>query len=89
MDPGGRGCGFKIVDNSFYAEGLSTKMNRQPRPPGVNKGEYMFKVAAIFSDRMVLQRNKRIAVFGEGEPGKTVTALCYKNEGDIAENNTF
>lgn len=86
MDPGGRGCGFKIVDNSFNAEGLSTKMNRQPRPPGVIKGEDMFKVAAIFSDRMVLQRNKRIAVFGEGEPGKTVTALCYKNEGDIADN---
>jgi len=31
-----------------------------------------FKVAAIFSDNMVLQRNKTIAVFGEGKDGKTV-----------------
>ena len=28
------------------------------------------KVAAIFSDNMVLQRNKPIAVFGEGDNGK-------------------
>lgn len=40
----------------------------------------MLKVAAVFSDRMVLQRGKRIAVFGEGESGKTVTALIYKQD---------
>lgn len=32
-----------------------------------------FKVAAVFSDRMVLQRNKNINVFGEGENGSNVT----------------
>lgn len=32
-----------------------------------------FKVAAVFSDRMVLQREKNIAVFGEGENGAEVT----------------
>lgn len=32
-----------------------------------------FKVAAVFSDRMVLQREKNITVFGEGEDGRVVT----------------
>jgi len=40
-----------------------------------------FKVAAIFSDNMVLQRNKTIAVFGEGKDGKTVEVeLIYKED---------
>lgn len=34
-----------------------------------------FKVASVFSSNMVLQRNKPIAVFGEGEDGKTVKAV--------------
>ncbi len=43
-----------------------------------------FKVAAIFSDNMVLQRNKPIAVFGEGKDNDTVKAVIrYK------ENNEF
>lgn len=33
-----------------------------------------FKVAAVFSNNMVLQREKAAAVFGEGENGETVTA---------------
>ena len=32
-----------------------------------------FKVAAVFSDRMVLQRNKNINIFGEGDDGAVVT----------------
>ena len=32
-----------------------------------------FKSAAIFSDHMVLQRNKGVRIFGEGENGKKVT----------------
>lgn len=32
-----------------------------------------FKVAAVFSSHMVLQRNKNIKIFGQGENGKTVT----------------
>lgn len=32
-----------------------------------------FKAAAIFSDHMVLQRNKGVRIFGEGENGKKVT----------------
>ena len=32
-----------------------------------------FKVAAVFSDRMVLQRGKNISVFGYGEDGANVT----------------
>ncbi len=40
-----------------------------------------FKTASVFSSSMVLQRNKPIAVFGEGENGRTVTAvLTYLTE---------
>ena len=33
-----------------------------------------FKIAAVFSSNMVLQREKPVSVFGEGENGETVTA---------------
>lgn len=37
----------------------------------------IFKIAAVFSDNMVLQRNKNIALWGQGEDGKTVSvSLC-------------
>lgn len=41
----------------------------------VGKGNRMaeFSVAAIFSDHMVLQRDKNVKIFGEGEDGDTVT----------------
>ena len=32
-----------------------------------------FKVASVFSDRMVLQRNKNINVFGTGDENTVVT----------------
>lgn len=38
-----------------------------------------FKVASVFSSNMVLQRNKPIAVFGEGKDGKTVKAIINYN----------
>ena len=41
-----------------------------------------FKVAAVFSDRMVLQRNKCINVFGEGDDGAAVTV---EFEGNIVK----
>lgn len=48
-----------------------------------------FKVAAVFSDHMVLQREKNIAVFGEGEDGERVTVtLCGGAEEITAEDVT-
>ncbi|MCM1335780.1 MAG: sialate O-acetylesterase [Bacteroides sp.] len=41
-----------------------------------------FKIAAVFSDRMVLQRGKNVAVFGTGEDGAKVTV---EFEGAVAE----
>ncbi len=38
-----------------------------------------FKIAAVFSDKMVLQRNKNINVFGEGENGEYVTVAFEGN----------
>ena len=32
----------------------------------------MLRAAAVFSDHMVLQRNKKICVFGEGENGRKI-----------------
>lgn len=42
----------------------------------------MLKVAAIFSDNMVLQRNKPIAVFGEGNNGSKITVEFVYPEGE-------
>lgn len=39
----------------------------------------MLKAAAIFSDHMVLQRNKKICVFGEGVSGKTISVTLGEN----------
>ncbi len=47
----------------------------------------MFKVAAIFSDNMVLQRNKKIAVFGQGSNGSVVKAVINYNEAGEARCN--
>ncbi len=38
-----------------------------------------FKIAAVFSDKMVLQRNKNINVFGEGKNGEYVTVAFEGN----------
>lgn len=40
----------------------------------------MLKAAAIFSDHMVLQRNKKICVFGEAASGKMVTVTLGKDQ---------
>lgn len=42
-----------------------------------------FKVAAVFSDHMVLQREKSIAVFGEGEDGERVTVTLRGGAQDV------
>lgn len=42
-----------------------------------------FKVAAIFSDNMVLQRNKPIAIFGEGINDTTVKVVIKYKENEI------
>ncbi len=42
-----------------------------------------FQVAAVFSDHMVLQREKTIAVFGEGEDGARVTVTLSGGEKDV------
>lgn len=39
----------------------------------------MLKTAAIFSDHMVLQRNKKIRVFGEGGSGKIISVTLGKD----------
>ncbi|MCM1537764.1 MAG: sialate O-acetylesterase [bacterium] len=43
-----------------------------------------FKVAAVFSDHMVLQRDKGIAVFGEGVDGERVTVTLQHGEEEAA-----
>ena len=46
----------------------------------------MLKVAAIFSDNMVLQRNKPIAVFGDGDNGRRIIVKLAYLEGDESIN---
>ncbi len=46
----------------------------------------MLKVAAIFSDNMVLQRNKPIAVFGQGDNGKKILVKLVYLEGEQSVN---
>lgn len=43
-----------------------------------------FRAAAVFSDHMVLQRDKNIAVFGEGEDGERVTVTIWGPDTDAA-----
>lgn len=33
----------------------------------------MFSLAPIFTDHLLLQRNKNIAIFGNGTPGEQIT----------------
>ena len=44
----------------------------------------MFRTAAVFSDNMVLQRDKKICVFGEAASGKRITANLYKGEQKVS-----
>lgn len=46
-----------------------------------------FKIAAVFSDRMVLQRNKNINIFGEGENGSVVTVEFRGNTAKAVVKN--
>lgn len=47
-----------------------------------------FSVSAIFSDHMVLQRNKYTAIFGTAEDGTFVQAALYNSQGTLlCENN--
>ena len=49
-----------------------------------------FSVAAIFSDHMVLQRNKYVAIFGGGAAGALVRAQLFDANGaKICENSTI
>ena len=47
-----------------------------------------FSVAAIFSDHMVLQRNKYTAVFGEASDGALVHASLFNGHGQLLCKNT-
>ena len=48
-----------------------------------------FSVAAVFSDHMVLQRNKFISVFGYGDDNQTVNAKLFNEKNELlSENNT-
>ena len=48
-----------------------------------------FSVAAVFSNHMVLQRNKAISIFGTGQNGLTVTVKLFSADKNLlAENNT-
>lgn len=44
----------------------------------------MFRAAAVFSDNMVLQRDKKICVFGQGVSGKRINANLYKGEKKVS-----
>ena len=49
-----------------------------------------FRVASIFSDNMVLQRDKRVAVFGEAEDGTAITVSFLGQEvSTTAEGGRF
>ena len=47
-----------------------------------------FKTAAVFSDHMVLQRNKWTAVFGEAENGAVVKASLFDDKGAVLCENS-
>ena len=47
-----------------------------------------FKTAAVFSDHMVLQRDKWTAVFGEGPDGTLVTASLFDEKGMLLSTNS-
>ncbi len=47
-----------------------------------------FSVAAIFSDHMVLQRNKYTAIFGEAAAGSLVKAELFDAKGSLLGGNT-
>ena len=46
-----------------------------------------FTVAAIFSNHMVLQRNKFIAVFGQAEKGTLITASLFNDKNELLCSN--
>ncbi len=49
-----------------------------------------FRCAAVFSDHMVLQRNKYAAIFGEGENNKLIKASLFDSKGKLlSENSTL
>ena len=48
-----------------------------------------FKVAAVFSDHMVLQRNKYISVFGQAKEGALIKASLFDDKANLlCENST-
>ena len=46
-----------------------------------------FKTAAVFSDHMVLQRNKYISLFGQAADGSIVTASLFDEKGNLLSKN--
>ncbi len=46
-----------------------------------------FRIASVFSDRMVLQRNKNINIFGDGEDGAVVTVSFEGNTAKAVVKN--
>lgn len=52
----------------------------------------MFKVAAVFSDHMILQRGKNVCIFGQAEPGMKVAAEFMRGStasaGGVIKANT-
>ena len=49
-----------------------------------------FKLAAVFSDHMVLQRNKYISIFGQAEAGSLIKASLYDDKGELlCQNSTI
>ena len=49
----------------------------------------VFSVAAVFSNHMVLQRNKLISIFGYGEGGQKINVKLFNSKNEVlAENNT-
>lgn len=46
-----------------------------------------FKTATVFSDHMVLQRNKYISIFGEAPDGALITASLFDDKGNLLSKN--
>ncbi len=50
----------------------------------------MLQAAAVFSDNMVLQRDKKLRVFGRGDEGSRITvALCGKTGDTVCRDGKW
>lgn len=77
---------IKTIDGQFVAEAEEFT----PYTPLETATEKDFRVAHVFSDNMVLQRNKNIKIWGIAQPGETVTVSFDKQtKTAVAQEDNF